>query len=466
MTNVTNTQVAELLSTLQTQTNDPSLRQALQVVGDMLKTGDIIGSTGVAIGRNIRQVINHFDLPPEAAVALLDLRTLLGTSLGLDTSRYQWDILVTEKIRDFVGREFVFQAIDQFISENTSGYFTIEADPGIGKSSILAEYVRRTGCLAHFNVRALGITGAAQFLQNICAQIIADAQLPYTHLPVEATQDGAFLLKLLREAAQKLEPGDRLVIAVDALDEVDLSTHPAGANILFLPTTLPEGVYFIMTRRQVEVPFIAQAVQELLDLMTFPAENRKDVEFYLGKSAERPKLQEWIDAQNLGLEAFVKAMADLSENNFMYLRYVLPDIEKGAYKELSISGLPQGLKKYYEDHWRQMGMKAKPLPRVRLRIIYILSEVRQPVSRQLITEFADNEELHVDELMVQEVLDDWEQFLHEQQTPDGKKYSVYHASFRDFLNRKDVVQAADVTIREINALIADSLWNDLFGQEG
>jgi len=30
------------------------------------------------------------------------------------------------------------------------GYFTIEGDPGAGKSAILAEYVRRTGCIAHF----------------------------------------------------------------------------------------------------------------------------------------------------------------------------------------------------------------------------------------------------------------------------------------------------------------------------
>jgi len=463
MTAASHLQVAELLAELQTQTNDPAMRRSLQLVGDLLVSGNITNSTGVAIGRNIRQVINHFDLPPEAAAALLDLRTLLGTSLGLDASRYQWQVLVAEKILNFVGREFVFQAIEQFLTRHSSGYFTIEADPGMGKSAILAEYVRTTGCLAHFNVRALGITSAAQFLQNICAQIIADAQLPYTHLPVEATQDGAFLLKLLHEASLKLEPGDRLVIAVDALDEADLSTQPAGANILFLPNTLPDGVYFILTRRQVIVPLVVQATEALLDLMAYPAENRNDVEIYLHKSAERFKLSAWITAHKLTPDEFVKTLADLSQNNFMYLRYVLPEIEGGAYPELSVTRLPRGLANYYEDHWRNMGMTAKPLPRVKIRVIYILCEVRQAVSRHLITHFADSASLPVDELAVQEVLDEWDQFLHEQQSPDGKVYSIYHASFRDFLQRMDVVQAAGVTIPDINALIAGSLWKDLFG---
>jgi hypothetical protein len=73
--------------------------------------------------------------------------------------------------------------------------------------------------------------------------------------------------------------------------------------------------------------------------------------------------------------------------------------------------------------------------------------------------------MQVDQLAVQEVLDEWKQFLHEQLTEEGRRYSVYHASFRDFLHRKDVVQAAGVTIKDINALIANSLWVDLFGEE-
>jgi hypothetical protein len=455
--------VAAQLETLAKTTDQPALRDAIEGLGDVITTGNITNSTGVAIGRNIRQVIYTFNLPPEATEVLLNLRAQLGISLGLDAEHYQWGTLVAERTRDFVGRDYVFQAFDRFLGSHRSGYFTIAGDPGLGKSSILAEYVRRTGCLVHFNVRALGITSAAQFLQDICAQIIADAQLSYPSLPVDATKDGAFFSRLLQEAARRLGPGERLVIAIDALDEADTISHPAGANILFLPNTLPDGVYFVMTRRHVDIPFVVQAPQEIFDLMAYPAQNRSDVELYLVRAVERPGLRAWVARQGLTGDAFVARLAALSESNFMYLRYVLPEIENGQYQNLSIEGLPSGLAGYYDDHWRRMGMTAKPLPRAKIRIVYILSEVRQPVSRRLISEFATDQTMQVDDLTVQEVLDEWRQFLHEQPGQEDIRYSVYHASFRDFLNRKDIVRAAGVTIKAINALIADNLWKDLFG---
>src|SRR5215510_3889815 len=121
----------------------------------------------------------------------------------------------------------------------------------------------------------------------------------------------------------------------------------------------------------------------------------------------------------------------------MYLRYVLPDIERGAYHDLGVERLPTGLQGYYEDHWQHMGMTARPLPRAKIKIVYVLAEVRQPVALRQIASFADE-----DALTVQEVLDAWDQFLHEQPIDGATHYSVYHTSFRDFLHRKDIVQAA------------------------
>ena len=446
------------------ETGDAQLRQSLNILGDAIQVGNITEATGVAIGRGIRQVVNNFNLPPEAAAALVDLRVMLGSSLGLDTTQYQIGDLILDRTRDFVGRDHVFKQIDEFVAGNPSGYLTLEGDPGLGKSAILAEYVRRSGCLVHFNVRTLGIVSAAKFLQNICAQLIAEAELPYTSLPADATSDGAFLLKLLKEAAAKKAPGQKLIIAVDALDEVDLSSHPTGANILFLPQTLPDSVYFIMTRRQVAVPFYVQAEQKLVDLMSFPAENQKDVQFYITLAAEREGIQIWIKGQaGLTEEEFIKKMVDRSESNFMYLRYVLPEIEKGRYSDLELGKLPQGLEGYYDSHWIHMGMTAKPLPRAKIRVVYVLCETRRPVTRGFIAHIAKDPALQIDILTVQEVLDEWDQFLHEQETAEGTAYSLYHASFRDFLHRKDIVQATGETIQSINAVIADNLWDDLFG---
>jgi Effector-associated domain 10 len=53
----------------------------------------------------------------------------------------QFKSLIEDKTKWFVGRTYVFDAIQSFINNNPKGYFTIIGDPGQGKSAILAKYV-------------------------------------------------------------------------------------------------------------------------------------------------------------------------------------------------------------------------------------------------------------------------------------------------------------------------------------
>ena len=390
-------------------------------------------------------------------------KVILATQLNHQASLLvplQFQSLIADKTDGFVGREFVFEAIEDFFHKQPNGYFTIEADPGVGKSAILAEYVRRTGCVVHFNVRSQGINRAEEFLKCVCTQLIERYNLPHP-LPLnsENTRDGNFLARLLNEivGTQSLALREKaVVIAVDALDEVDLSSQTAGANALYLPASLPNGVYFILTKRLTPLP-LAVNNQRIFDLMQYEAESLQDVQTYIRRRAsESALLQEWIASRGLAVEEFVRALSEKSDRNFMYLRYVLPAIEQGAYQDLCIENLPEGLEQYYYQHWENMGMTAKPLPRTKIKIVYVLAEARQPVSRQLISEFAGE-----DALTVQEVLEEWEQFLREQRVDGQTRYSIYHASFQDFLHHQDIVQAAGVTIQGINALIADNLSQEL-----
>ncbi|MCL1470113.1 Swt1 family HEPN domain-containing protein [Argonema antarcticum] len=369
---------------------------------------------------------------------------------------HQFQALIDEKTDGFVGREFVFKAIENFLVSQPNGYFIIEADPGMGKTAILAEYVRRTGCVVHFIIRSQAINRADQFLESICAQLISRYNLGYPSLTSEATRDGKFFAKLLEEISAKLKPGERLVIAIDALDEVNQTDH-SGGNILYLPVALPKGVYFVLTQRAIALPLTVNTPPHRFKLMQYQAESLQDIQTYIRREIEKsPQLKAWIDGQRLTGEDFVTLLAEKSENNFMYLKYVLEEIERGFYRDLSIDNLPQGLQAYYEDHWRRMGMIAKPLPRPKIKIVYVLAEARKPVSRQLICDFTGE-----DALTVQDVLDEWEQFLRSQSIDGQRRYSIYHASFQDFLHRLDIVQAAGVTLKDINAMIADNLSEEL-----
>ena len=377
----------------------------------------------------------------------------LASAVGLSPQiPSQFASLIRERTADFVGREYVFEAFAAFASREANGYFIIEGDPGMGKTAFLAEFVRRFACIAHFNIAQEGINRTSQFLEGVCNQLINAYSLVYTSLPPSAWIDGKFFGQVLTEAAGRLGHQEKLLIAVDALDEVDATSQTVGANILYLPVSLPEHVYFIVTRRRVKVPLVTHAPSYLFDLSQCSELSLQDIHTYLRRKADRPGLRAWMETLRISVEEFVEELARRSENNFMYVRCLLSDIERGIYRDVGLETLPRGLEAYYEDHWRRMGMTASPLPRARIKIVYILAELAEPASRRLISGFSGE-----DELTVQEILDQWSQFLHERDVGDSKLYSLYHASLRDFLRRKDIVQAANTSIPEIHSLIARSL---------
>jgi len=80
---------------------------------------------------------------------------------------------IEEKTQGFVGRQFVFDAIDQFINKNSRGYVLVRSDPGIGKTALAAQIVKKRGYIHHFNIRPEGVNKASDFLKNVCAQLIA-----------------------------------------------------------------------------------------------------------------------------------------------------------------------------------------------------------------------------------------------------------------------------------------------------
>lgn len=364
--------------------------------------------------------------------------------------------LIEDRTKDFVGREFVFDAIEQFKTDKASGYFIIEGPPGIGKSSIMAAYHKRVECPIHFNVRSAGIVNYDQFLQGISQQLNARFSIT-TGLPPKNARDGSHLLKLLQEASEQLKWNDKLVVAVDALDEANKSSLQQGENILLLPPTLPTGVYFVLTTRpKANLPLYLQTHVHHFNLLDYDKHNLDDIRKYVEISAEKPKLRSWLKTHGIKEKEFIDQLTLLSEGNFMYLHYVLPSIAEGHYEGLSFEKLPRGLERYYEDHWRRMGMTQSPLPMHKIKIIYILSEIEEPVTRSMIADFASE-----DELTVQGVLDEWGEFLQEDYVDDERCYQVYHASFQDFLRRNDTLQSAGVTLPGIHECLSERMLNSM-----
>jgi hypothetical protein len=367
------------------------------------------------------------------------------------------ETIIQDRIKDFTGRKFVFQAINEFLKTKQKGYFVLEAEPGVGKSAIMAACVvlLKRRCITHFNSQPDGIVSAETFLKNACTQLIEGFGLKdkYPRLPENALKSNIFLCDLLKEVSAKSSRTKKIIFVVDALDEVDWKAQTNNSNVSYLPNDLPDNVYFIVSKRPEFLPMPA-ANKTIFDLMEYDAQSLEDVKAYLAKRTERSQLiQDWIKGRNLQREQFVTAVAQKSEKKFIYLRYVLDEIEGGTYKDVNLNDLPTGLQEYYQKHWGlMMGRDDDPLLELKVRIIYFLSQAEEAVSCRWLATSAGEQNF----TKVQQVLTKWDSFLRKEKVGKETRYTIYHNSFRQFLEADETVQSAGITLDDINDDISDN----------
>ncbi|WP_337906995.1 hypothetical protein [Iningainema tapete] len=86
-------------------------------------------------------------------------------------------------------------------------------------------------------------------------------------------------------------------------------------------------------------------------------------------------------------------------------------------------------------------------------ILFILVEIGTPIPCEMIANIADK-----DEYDVQSVLDEWVEYLKAQEIEGEICYSIYHASFLDFLKAKRELKSTRKLFEDVNQRIADSVY--------
>jgi hypothetical protein len=356
----------------------------------------------------------------------------------------EFETLVRDRTQSFVGRDYVFRAITGALSDSefSSGYVVIQGEPGIGKTSLIAELASRHGHVHHFNIASQNIRSTGDFLASICAQLIVKYGLPYDELPSQARIDGGFLLRVLNEIS-KAHPENKVVVLVDSLDESDFDPRGIG-NPLLLPRALPPGVYFIVTSRERVAERLLVDRREDIYLRDTDPENLDDVRRFAElQLAEHPGLDGEPSATRI-----VDVVVDRSDGNFMYVVHVLRDIRRGRLELKDLDDprkLPKGLRAYYQTHWRLMRERDGDRFQTYYEpVVCMLATARKPVALEQIGEWTQ-----LKLTQVREVVREWADFLNVDLGPDGEsRYRIYHTSFQDFLRE-------EVGLQKYNERIAD-----------
>lgn len=342
---------------------------------------------------------------------------------------------------DFVGRDAVFRKVEDSLAKLknafSSGYILILGEPGIGKTAVLAEFIRRQSCIHHFNIAVQGLRSVSDFRKNVCAQVIARYALPYDQLPPDAQQGTECLSRLLIEASHRQED-QPVIVAIDALDEAEDDVSNPYGNRLSLPDALPRGVYFVITMRWKGDLRLNVKPLETFSLDDMQGANEVDaakfVERFIRKYPMEMKraLVNWkVDERQ-----FTAVLVRKSETNFMYLVKVLEAVRDGRLDKAaldSIDNLPDGLVSYYERHWRMMQEQLPQQFNTLYRpVVCFLSAVKEPVSIERLAAYAK-----LSHAQVSKVITEWHEFFNRQTNESNENlYSIYHLSFLEFVRER------------------------------
>ncbi len=262
---------------------------------------------------------------------------------------------IQDRIKQFIPCEYFLDEIQNFIERQEKGFVSIEGKGGIGKSALLSYYIKTINkdCIYHFNFYKDGISTPEYFMRSISEKLIDKYEIEY-QIPENLSENVDLFYSLLRQAGKKaLANGKKLVIVIDALDEVNTEKENDLSNNLRLPTNkLPKGVFFVLTSRGIKyLPNDSLLLSMDNKNKELKETIRKYIE-YADKNNE--EVHQWRLEQNLGLEEFTNKLEVKSEHNFMYLCHVFGDL-----KAFRLNELPKGLESYYNQQVDRMEIQGE-----------------------------------------------------------------------------------------------------------
>ena len=362
-------------------------------------------------------------------------------------------------LKNFKERKWLSKEVDKFLEENDRGYFILEAEAGLGKTTFLAWLVNEKEYIHNFCELTRGIESSGRAILNIVAQLVQKYELsPWEVegiLPTTASRPG-FLSNLLFRAAEKRPSGEKVVIVVDALDEAGILENQ---NVLSLPEVLPAGVFIIVSMRPIGgvKPHIdiASTPRKIFILAAENPNNKDDILEYLRSFAKRSEMASKLKESRIGEESFIQVLLAKSQGVWVYLHYVVSEIEKGQRSLLNLDKLPNGLAQYYADYWNRWEKKDHKLWQdIYLRLLAGLTAAQEAVTLSRLCALVEIEFQPRFETLFDE---EWRPFLSVDGDANIKYYRLYHASLRDFFEGHFDRKEFTVEERKISRQIGNAI---------
>ena len=363
---------------------------------------------------------------------------------------------IEELTETFKGRTLERDKILQFILQKSKGYFSIQGNPGIGKSALIAQILK--DLRAHSELKNIKVI--EYFIRRGTQQAQVEYLLNYLiRRTDEVFEDGRDIRaegKMVFDLQNQLflkwrlwgerNNGQQLLFLIDGLDE-----GVENNLVTYLPRENFENILFIYGSR----PGGHKSIDDLWGQL--PVLNHTKLELSgLGLEDIRALIYEVANKYELDRESpWIDAVQIRSQGNPLYLKLLCDAIENGSISLNDIKALPKKIDEYYKAillRYAQDTIYGDAL----LTGLFTFAAAKDYLT------FAHLGLINqLGQASIQRIGSTLKEVLIENPlTEDVLDFQLFHESFREYLVRENQKQISDATDRIINFCIN---WKELSG---
>jgi APAF-1 helical domain len=381
-----------------------------------------------------------------------------------------------ERLTDgFVGRDWIFQYIDNWLENTSDRFFLLTGEAGMGKSAIasqltkIRDYIKAYHFCQKGHAKTLRCSNiirflAAQLVKNLpnYGQALASSIKPVqlrveVNIPIDLMSKSQ-ITKIYIENLKESDPENELEILIRVpllkLEEIYTCTQQKPPDVVILIDSineamgawdetmvsllaklsclkLPKWVRFILIScPQAQLFKYFEGINPY-NMGKISPENLTDIWQYIEKQLDDPDLQEVLQQAEVASGALCAKIAKLAKVNFLYVKLLVNDIKAKRQSLNDLSVLPATIDEIYYNFFKQLPMNEwvdeyQP-------ILGKLAVTQEPLTQKQLEKFTG---IKADK--VRQCLEMMCQFLHVQRNEEGHKaYGLFHESLRDYLLDKE-----------------------------
>jgi len=363
---------------------------------------------------------------------------------------------IEELTETFKGRTLERERLLQFVRENHKGYCSIQGNPGIGKSALIAQFFKDLRAqkeltdvqVVEYFIRRGTIQAQTEYVFNYLIRRTDELFAPGKEIRAE----GKAVWDLQQQLFAKWRlwgeqsAGKKLLFLIDGLDE-----GTENNVVTYMPRENFEGVLIIFGSR----PGGHKTIEDLWTQL--PTEHHTKLELVgLGREDIRALIYEVANKYEVEREsAWIDAVQQRSQGNPLYLKLLCDALEHGSIALNDIQALPDKIDEYYKailDRYAADTVDGDAL----LAGLFTFAAARDYLTMAhlgLINKLGD--------ATVQRIGSTLKEVLYENPlTEEVLDYQLFHESFREYLVKEKALKVRDAMERIIDFC---ATWRELEG---